>query len=147
MAKAPEGMQGMFKMAQQAVAPYAKMNKLKPYKKEGELLPGVSLVASPGHTPGHTSYLFKSGGQSLLVWGDILHNHAVQFAKPEVVIEFDVDSDQARQSRQRILAEAATDKLWVAGAHLPFPGLGHVRKEAQGYAWVPVEFSPIRSDR
>lgn len=71
----------------------------------------------------------------------------MQFAKPEVVIEFDVDSAKARQSRQRILAEAATDKLWVAGAHLPFPGLGHVRKEAQGYAWVPVEFSPIRSDR
>ena len=143
MAKAPEGMQGMFKMAQQAVAPYAKMNKLKPYKTEGELLPGVSLVASPGHTPGHTSYLFKSGGQSLLVWGDILHNHAVQFAKPEVVIEFDVDSAKARQSRQRILAEAATDKLWVAGAHLPFPGLGHIRQAKEGYAWVPAEFSPL----
>ena len=53
MAKAPEGMQGMFKLAQQAVAPYARMNKLKPYEAQGELLPGVSLVASPGHTPGH----------------------------------------------------------------------------------------------
>lgn len=147
MAKAPESMQGMFKMAQQAVAPYAKMNKLKPYKAEGELLPGVSLVPSPGHTPGHMSYLFKSGEQTLLVWGDILHNHAVQFAKPEVVIEFDVNSAKALESRQRILAKAAADKLWVAGAHLPFPGLGHVRKEPQGYAWVPAEFSPIRSDR
>lgn len=147
MAKAPEGMQGMFKLAQQAVAPYARMNKLKPYEAQGELLPGVSLVASPGHTPGHTSYLFQSGGQSLLVWGDIVHNHAVQFARPEVVIEFDVDSAKALESRQRLLAEAARDKLWVAGAHLPFPGLGHVRKDAQGYAWVPAEFSPIRSDR
>ena len=147
MAKAPEGMQGMFKLAQTAVAPYAKAGKLKQYQSEGTLLPGIDLVSSIGHTPGHTSYLFKSGEQRLLVWGDIVHNHAVQFAKPEVVIEFDVDSDKARESRQRLLAEAAQDKLWVAGAHLPFPGLGHVRKEAQGYAWVPVEFSPVRSDR
>lgn len=147
MAKAPEGMQGMFKLAQTAVAPYAKAGKLKQYQSEGELMPGIDLVSSIGHTPGHTSYLFKSGEQRLLVWGDIVHNHAVQFAKPEVVIEFDVDSDKARESRQRLLAEAAQDKLWVAGAHLPFPGIGHVRKEAQGYAWVPVEFSPVRSDR
>lgn len=147
MAKAPEGMQGMFKLAQTSVAPYIKAGKLKQYQNEGTLLPGIDLVSSIGHTPGHTSYLFKSGEQRLLVWGDIVHNHAVQFAKPEVVIEFDVDSDKARESRQRLLAEAAQDKLWVAGAHLPFPGLGHVRKEAQGYAWVPVEFSPVRSDR
>ncbi|VXC74465.1 MBL fold metallo-hydrolase [Pseudomonas sp. 8Z] len=147
MAKAPEGMQGMFKLAQTAVAPYTKAGKLKQYQSEGQLLPGIDLVSSIGHTPGHTSYLFKSGEQRLLVWGDIVHNHAVQFAKPEVVIEFDVDSDKARESRQRLLAEAAEDKLWVAGAHLPFPGIGHVRKEAQGYAWVPVEFSPVRSDR
>lgn len=147
MAKAPKGMQGMFNLAQTAVAPYVKAGKLKQYQSEGELMPGIDLVSSIGHTPGHTSYLFKSGEQRLLVWGDIVHNHAVQFAKPEVVIEFDVDSDKARESRQRLLAEAAQDKLWVAGAHLPFPGIGHVRKEAQGYAWVPVEFSPVRSDR
>ena len=65
----------------------------------------------------------------------------------KVVIEFDVDSAKALESRQRLLAEAARDKLWVAGAHLSFPGLGHVRKDTQGYAWVPAEFSPIRSDR
>ncbi|MGP0174734.1 MBL fold metallo-hydrolase [Pseudomonas sp. NCHU5208] len=147
MAKAAEGMQGMFKLAQSAVAPYIQANRFKPYQQVDTLLPGFTQLPSPGHTPGHTSYLLKSGEQSLLVWGDIVHSHAVQFAKPEVVIEFDVDSDKARESRQRLLAEAADERLWVAGAHLPFPGIGHVRKESQGYAWVPAEFSPIRADR
>ncbi|MNC81841.1 hypothetical protein D3C75_1351030 [compost metagenome] len=76
-----------------------------------------------------------------------MHSHAVQFARPEVSIEFDVDSAQAIATRQRVFADAALDKLWVAGAHLPFPGIGHVRVEGEGYAWVPVEYGPLRSDR
>lgn len=145
--KAPKAMQGMFSMAKSAVAPYAATERLKPYAADSRLIPGVTLVPSNGHTPGHTSYLFSSKGQSLLVWGDIVHSHAVQFAKPEVVIEFDVDSPKALETRKKIFADAARDKLWVAGAHMPFPGIGHVRSEGAGYAWVPSEFGPIRSDR
>lgn len=147
MAKAPEAGQGMFKMAQAAVAPYVAAERLKPYGEQGPGIAGVTSVASHGHTPGHSGYLFGSGEQRLLVWGDIVHSHAVQFARPEVSIEFDVDSAQAIASRQEVLADAALDKLWVAGAHLPFPGIGHVRAEGEGYAWVPVEYGPLRSDR
>jgi len=146
-AKAPEAVRGMFKMAQDAVAPYESAQRLKRYGEEGPGIAGVASVASHGHTPGHSGYLFSSGASRLLVWGDIVHSHAVQFARPEVAIEFDVDRDQAIASRQKQFAEAARDKLWVAGAHLPFPGIGHVRAEDKGYAWVPVEYGPLRSDR
>ena len=66
--------------------------------------------------------------------------------RPEVAFEFDVDSKQAVATRKKILAKAADDKLWVAGAHLPFPGLGHVRSEGKGkgFSWVPVEYAPVR---
>jgi hypothetical protein len=74
-------------------------------------------------------------------------SHATQFARPEIAIEFDVDSKQAVASRKKIFAAAAKDNLWVAGAHLPFPGIGHMRAETRGYAWVPVEYGPIRSNR
>ncbi|WP_246472586.1 hypothetical protein [Azospirillum tabaci] len=67
--------------------------------------------------------------------------------RPEVVIEFDVDKEETIASRRRRLAEAAAQKLWGGGAHLPFPGIGHVRAEGDGYAWVPIGFGPIRSDR
>ena len=50
-------------------------------------------------------------------------------------------------SRRKLFAEAARDKLWVAGAHLPFPGLGHVRRDGNAFAWVPIEYGPLRTDR
>lgn len=142
-AKAPKAMQSFFKMSRDSVAPYAENNRLKTYKIGDELLPGVETVSTPGHTPGHVSYLFSSNDESLLIWGDIVHNYAVQFVYPEVSIEYDIDSTQAIATRKRIFAEAALDKLWVAGAHLPFPGLGHVRAERQGYLWVPAEYRPL----
>ncbi|WP_044873602.1 MBL fold metallo-hydrolase [Pseudomonas sp. LFM046] len=148
-AKAPADSKAFFEMAQKAVAPYKTAGKLKTYTPGDALVEGVSAAPSPGHTPGHTGYLFSSKGQALLVWGDVVHNHAAQFAHPDIAIEFDVDNAKAIASRKQVFAAAAKDKLWVAGAHLPFPGLGHVRSEGEGkgYAWVPAEFGPIRSDR
>lgn len=148
-AKAPEGMQPMFKLAQSVVAPYQAAGKFRTFA-PGETLPvsGVAAASSAGHTPGHTSYLVKSKETSLLVWGDVVHSHAAQFADPNVSVEFDVDQPAAVAARKKLLEEAAAAKLWVAGAHLPFPGIGRVRADGGGrYAWVPAEFSPLRTDR
>lgn len=146
-AKAPAEVQIFFKVARDAVAPYVAAGRLKPFGAGEELVPGITAVAAFGHTPGHTAFRILSGGKSLLAWGDVVHNHAVQFARPEAAVEFDIDKTQAVATRQAIFADAAKDRLWVAGAHLPFPGIGHVRAEANGYSWVPVEFGPIRTDR
>lgn len=141
-AQAPQEAQGFFKMSRDAAAPYLAAGRWKTFDGERELAPGVSSVDTHGHTPGHASYLFRSGEQRLLVLGDIVHNHAVQFTRPEVSLEFDVDQKQAIATRKRIFAQVARERLMVAGMHLPFPGIGHVRKEAKGgYAWVPAEFT------
>lgn len=142
-AKAPKEMQPFFKLAEDSVAPYKAAGKLKEFSSGDTILPGIVSVPSPGHTPGHAGYLVTSGQEQLLVWGDIVHNHAVQFARPSVAIDFDIDRKQAIATRQKLFADVAKTKLWVAGAHLPFPGLGHVRSEGKGYAWVPVEYAPL----
>lgn len=142
-AQAPKDFQPFFKMSRDAAAPYLAAGKWKTFDSDRELLAGVSSVDTHGHTPGHASYLFQSGDQRLLVLGDLVHNHAVQFARPEVAFEFDNDPKQAVATRKRIFHQAARDRLMVAGMHLPFPGVGHVRKEAKGYAWVPAEFAPL----
>jgi glyoxylase-like metal-dependent hydrolase (beta-lactamase superfamily II) len=144
-AKAPEGFRPFFKMARTAAAPYQAAGKWKTFSGEAELAPGIRAVDAHGHTPGHTAYLIESKGERLLIVGDAVHSHAVQFARPEVAIEFDSDQKQAVIARKKLFAFAAKEKLAVAGMHLPFPGIGHVRTEGNGYAWVPVEFSPIRS--
>jgi len=107
----------------------------------------VTVIPTPGHTPGHTSYLFDSGGQKLLVWGDVVHSHSVQFRHPEVALEFDTDQDAAITARRAVFARAVEEGWRIAGAHLPFPGLGRMRAEAEGFAWVPAEFGPIRDTR
>lgn len=142
-AKAPKEKQQFFKVAQDAVAPYASAGKLKQFNAGDTIVPGITSVAEVGHTPGHGGYLVSSGDQKLLVWGDVVHSHAVQFARPDVSMEFDTDQKQAIATRKKLFAEAAKDKLWVAGAHLPFPGIGHVRADAKGYAWVPIEYAPL----
>ncbi|MBS1142384.1 MAG: Beta-lactamase-like protein [Proteobacteria bacterium] len=142
-AKAPKDFQPFFKMSRDAAAPYLASGKWKTFDSDRELLTGISSVDTHGHTPGHASYLFQSGDQRLLILGDLVHNHAVQFARPEVAFEFDNDPKQAVIARKRVFHQAAREKLMVAGMHLPFPGIGHVRKEQKGYAWVPAEFAPL----
>lgn len=142
--KAPKGMQPFFRMSQASLKPYVDAGRFKPFSGEVDLLPGIRAVSTAGHTPGHTSFLFDNGGQKLLVWGDVVHNAAVQFPRPGVAIEFDIDPRRAVAARRHVFDLAETGRLLVAGAHLPFPGLGHVRKESTGrYEWVPVDFAPI----
>ncbi|MBI2309136.1 MAG: MBL fold metallo-hydrolase [Rhodocyclales bacterium] len=142
--KAPEGMKPFFKMARDTAAPYQTAGQWQTFADGAELVPGVRAVKANGHTPGHTAYAVESAGQKLLIWGDLVHAHAVQFAKPGVSIEFDVDQKQAIATRRAIMKAMATSKTLVAGMHLPFPGIGHVRAEGGGrYAWVPIEFSPL----
>lgn len=145
-AAAPAEHQAFFKMARDAVAPYEAKKALRSFESGAEVLPGITAVSSFGHTPGHTSFLVKSGDRSILIWGDIVHSRAVQFRHPEVSIEFDTDQQKAIAARKIIFEKAAAEKWLVAGAHLPFPGLGHVRQESEGYEWVPVEYTPYGSD-
>lgn len=145
-AKAPKDFKPFFELARKSVAPYQAAGKFKTFSGEADF-GGIKAVPSNGHTPGHTSYLVESKGQRLLILGDAVHSHAVQFAHPEVAIEFDADKKAAIAARKQLFARAAKDKLLVSGMHLPFPGLGHVRAEAKGFAWVPVEYSPLRKDK
>jgi glyoxylase-like metal-dependent hydrolase (beta-lactamase superfamily II) len=94
--------------------------------KDGEVLPGITAMLRPGHTPGHTNWLIQSGGERLLIWGDIVHLAAVQLARPDARLIYDVDTDLAARTRAEVLAWAAREKLVVAGAHLRFPGFGRV---------------------
>lgn len=144
LAKAPDASKMFFKAPQDATAPYIKAGHFTTFEGEAELQPGIKPVSEHGHTPGHTGYLLESKGQKLLVWGDVVHNAAVQLPQPKVTIEFDSDQAKALATRMHLLNWTAKDALLVAGAHLPFPGIGHVRAEGKNsYSWVPVDFAPV----
>ncbi|MGA0610470.1 MBL fold metallo-hydrolase [Caldimonas sp. KR1-144] len=142
--KAPKDAKGMFEGARGAVAPYVAAGRFKPFDGDTELVPGVKARANHGHTPGHSVFMVESQGHKLLLWGDLMHVAAVQFPQPQVTIEFDSDSPAAAVQRKKLFAEAAKQGYLVGGAHLSFPGLGHLRAEGAGYRFVPVNYSVPR---
>ncbi len=139
-AKAPDDFKPFFDMASNSIKPYADTGRLAMFKDGSEFLPGISAVLAAGHTMGHTMIRVSSGGNNLLIWGDIVHNAALQFPEPDRALAFDTDQTAAIATRKRVFDMAAADKLMIAGAHLPFPGLGHVGKASAGYSYVPVQW-------
>lgn len=103
-----------------------------------EVAPGITMVALPGHTPGHVGYLLDAP-DPLLIWGDVVHVPAFQVARPEWFFRFDVDPAAAIATRRRVLDQVATDGWRVAGAHLPFPGFARIERQGGGLAYRPVE--------
>ncbi|ENN7017550.1 MBL fold metallo-hydrolase [Enterobacter ludwigii] len=118
-----------------AFSPYVANSAVKAISVSEEVINGLTVIATPGHTPGHTSYLFDFGDEKLLVWGDIVHASSVQFQSPEVTVLFDVDEELAQKSRAVLFEQAASSKWLVAGAHLPFPGIGYIRYNEGYYSW------------
>ena len=80
----------------------------------------------------------ESEGRRLLIWADTCIHYVVAVQRPEWQIDVDDDKDKAVANRKRILDMAATDELFVAGFHIPFPGLGLIEKSAGGYRWVQL---------
>jgi glyoxylase-like metal-dependent hydrolase (beta-lactamase superfamily II) len=146
MEKMPKDAQGTFMLAQKTAAVYMPTGQWKPFALNSQIVPGITSVAT-GHTPGHSSYLIESKGHKMIVLGDVIHFGAVQFARPDVVVQFDTDNAKAAASRKALFAAAAKDGTLLAGAHLTFPGLGHIRPLGKGYEWVPVGYSPVRTDQ
>jgi glyoxylase-like metal-dependent hydrolase (beta-lactamase superfamily II) len=140
---APEA-KGGFQTAVAAIKPYQDAGKFQPLDGGSQVVPGIRSVAAHGHTPGHSLYSVESKGQKLVLWGDLLHVAAVQFPEPSVTIRFDTDSPAARTQREQALADAAAGDYWVGIAHVPFPGIGHVRAEGKGYVWTPANYSANR---
>ena len=119
---------------QAACAPYRERMRV---VGEGEALPGVSTIALPGHTPGHTGWLVHSGDDGVLIWGDVVHLPAVQVPRPDAALVFDVDPAAASATRRRTFDRVAADRLRVAGAHLAFPGFGYIVRHGASYRFEP----------
>jgi glyoxylase-like metal-dependent hydrolase (beta-lactamase superfamily II) len=129
--------------SQATVGPYLRAGKIVFIAHDGQIIPGIESRSQPGHTPGHTAYIVESSGHKILFWGDIVHAAEVQFARPDITVQYDIDLSEAAIQRLREFQFAADSGIVVASDHISFPGLGHVRKLATGYAWLPVPYSAI----
>jgi glyoxylase-like metal-dependent hydrolase (beta-lactamase superfamily II) len=100
-----------------------------------QIAPGVTSVALSGHTPGHVGYEIVSGDSRLLDIGDLAHSSIVSLEKPEWTVQFDNDSTLAKTARRATLTRLAKDQELVYAPHFPFPGVGHIVADGDGFAW------------
>lgn len=140
-AEAPAFLHVMFDDARTVLKPYLDTHRIQAFEGDGEIVPGIRALASSGHTPGHTSYLLKSGDEKLLAWGDVVHVAPIQLAAPGVTVTYDSDPGAAESTRERLLAEAAADTIWIAAAHISFPGLGHIGRRDGRFVWFPANYT------
>jgi glyoxylase-like metal-dependent hydrolase (beta-lactamase superfamily II) len=139
MTRATTEGQGDFRLARAALAAYG--DRVRTVKTD-EVAPGVCAFPTPGHTPGHTAWLVESGGDGLLIWGDIVHFPGIQFAFPDTSVAYDIDPAAAAEGRKTVLKFVAGEKLRVAGVHLDFPAFGHVVSNGAAYRYVPEVWRP-----
>lgn len=113
--------------------------------REGEVVPGIGVLAAPGHTPGHMVVTVSSAGEQLMYVGDtVLHHLHLEHTGWTPI--FDIIPEQAAASKRRIFDLAAETQAWVMGQHfIPFPSLGHVVKQGAGWLWQPVVTDPDRA--
>lgn len=118
------------------IAPLARWGLLVLIDGACEPVPGIQLLPTPGHTPGHCSLLVESEGACVLFVGDVCH-HPLHFKHLDWVSSFDTDPAIAPRTRAWLFELALARDALVVCPHAPSPGLGHVRRRAGGYAWEP----------
>ena len=112
-------------------------DKVKMVKGGDEIVPGLRIADTPGHTQGHVS-LELVGGDGLIIGGDALTHPLISFQHPEWKPLADHVPDQAVATRRKLLDQLATDRSRLIGFHLPYPGVGTVERKDGAYRFVPA---------
>jgi len=141
MSRATKGrMEGLFKLNRTVFD--ALDRKVTPYDWNKELAPGITSVATVGHSIGHTSFVIASGSSRLFVQSDVTNHPGVFARNPGWAGAFDQDATQAVATRRKVYDMLVAEKMMVQGFHYPFPGRAYVEKTATGYREVPMAWHP-----
>ena len=109
--------------------------KVSAFEPGAQVLPIVKAIATPGHTPGHSSYEIGAAPDRLFYLGDVAHHSVISVQRPAWSIQVDFDRPAAEATRREMLAKLAAGHTRVFAAHFPFPGIGRLVADGPGLAW------------
>lgn len=133
--RATEARRPNFANVRRRFAPYRE--RVTRFAADAEVVPGIRAVATPGHTPGHTSFLVHDGSAQVLIIGDAVITPIFFVVNPEWYPVFDMDPPTAIATRKRVLDRAATERMPVVGYHFDMPATGRIERVGSGYRLVP----------
>lgn len=110
-------------------------DRIKFFKDGEQFLPGITAIAAPGHTVGHTIFNVDSGGKSFVFLGDLTHHQILLLEKPRMEFAYDSDPKQAAATRVKLLDTIAANKTPVMSYHFPWPGFGNIAKAGDGFRY------------
>ena len=131
-------------VAKTNLGPLAK--RISQFRLGAEIVPGLTSVAAVGHTPGHSGVLLSSEGRELLNVADTFHHQAYDLAHPHWATVFDHDPARAHATRLALLDRAIADETLLMAYHMPFPGIGRVRRTGERFEWLPTPWSVVARD-
>lgn len=108
----------------------------------GEILGCLTVEPVPGHTPGMLSYRLRSEGEEGLFCADVFHS-PVQIYRPDINTAYCVLQDTARETRARVLADAAERGTLIMPMHFGAPYCGYIRREGDGYRLEPADWPAL----
>ena len=118
-------------------------SKITRYEWNKEVAPGITALATPGHTPGHSSFAVASGSSKILIQSDVTNIPEFFLRNPDWHVAYDLDGDLAQKTRHKFYDMAAAEKATVVGFHFTFPSIGHVEKDGNGYRLIPAAWNPV----
>lgn len=108
------------------------------YKDGQEILPGVRAMSTPGHTPGHMSFLAASGNKHLFIQSDVTGTDRLFVPNPDWQSRLDMDGAMAAVTRRKFFERVVADGGMIAGYHFGFPSVGTIARDGSGYAFTPA---------
>lgn len=137
-----ERMTGLFKNNRRIFTNPEVAKRVEPYEAGKDIVPGITGVATNGHSIGHHSQIVSSGDKSVFVQGDVTHVPYLFVRNPGWHLMFDQDPQMAEATRRKVYDMLAADKMMVQAFHYPFPSAAYIEKTPTGYREHMIQWSP-----
>jgi glyoxylase-like metal-dependent hydrolase (beta-lactamase superfamily II) len=136
----PEGQRGGF-MAVRRVFAGMPLGRVQMFTPGMDVLPGIASVPAFGHTPGHTLFRVESLGQRFMYLADLTNIPELFARQPDWAVQFDMNADQARDTRRRVFEMVVNNRMTAGGFHFAFPAFGTIARAnnaGNGYQFTAI---------